>query len=811
LQHPVLVAIKGIGGQDALDRGDGKGIGMNHLQFMVVPSLGCPAKCHYCFGPNRGPKMTAQRIGQTARFIQEIDREARLDKIKVTFHGGEPLAAGHDFFDLFLEQLTSGLPPDKRTELNLQSNLWLLDDAYCALFKKHHVSIGTSLDGPEAINDAQRGAGYFKKTMAGIDRARSWGLDVGCIATFTRSSAPLWRDIVDFFISERLSFSVHTSLPALQDPNFAYALCPEEKADLFLNLLDNYIQNRKKISISTFDQMAKSIPGGEGRICTFKDCLGMFLAVDPAGDIFPCQHFCGNPQYRLGNLDDEPSLETLLTSPAALRMKEREQRITEACRECTHYPYCKGGCTYNAWAGGNGSPKDPLCPAYAKIFGAIQDRLASEMGSEANIAAIADHPTGCGPDLLLKKGPLIDIIRSGPHPSQVARNAKRIVAAVEMAKGPDIPSVANRLVALGICRNENTALASLMSLQKSVMPEKTCLNNLYLHLTFACQLHCTHCYAQAEKTSKAEMSPGSLETLLGEARQTGFRQVVITGGEPLLHSERNKLLALLNRVKPTVRPMNLVLRTNLAMRLNDAELAKIAGAFHQVVVSIDGGREAHDARRGPGSYDAAVANMDAFQRLARSNSNAAEVSIAAVLRSQEIEGEPGWAVGKLAERLNIRRTRFRPLLPLGRAAEWDEPPQSEALGGYLDPMELIESGFRPVASCGLGQNLYVEPSGESFPCYSYHRPHAYLGNVIKNGLAAIIGADQFRDLSRHTVDTNHFCRQCEYRYLCGGACRAWGGESAQHDLDAPPADCTGLKQRAVKLFNAAYEYWRLDK
>jgi len=38
------------------------------------------------------------------------------------------------------------------------------------LFRKHGVSIGTSWDGTEAINDAQRGKGYFARTMAGNER-----------------------------------------------------------------------------------------------------------------------------------------------------------------------------------------------------------------------------------------------------------------------------------------------------------------------------------------------------------------------------------------------------------------------------------------------------------------------------------------------------------------------------------------------------------------------------------------------------------------------------------------------------------------
>ena len=56
--------------------------------------------------------------------------------------------------------------------------------------KKHPLSIGTSLDGPESVNDAQRGQGYFQHTLAGIERARAHGLDVGCICTFTARSVP---------------------------------------------------------------------------------------------------------------------------------------------------------------------------------------------------------------------------------------------------------------------------------------------------------------------------------------------------------------------------------------------------------------------------------------------------------------------------------------------------------------------------------------------------------------------------------------------------------------------------------------------
>lgn len=36
-----------------------------------------------------------------------------------------------------------------RCKVAVQSNLWLLDDEYCALFQEHRVEIGARLDGPD--------------------------------------------------------------------------------------------------------------------------------------------------------------------------------------------------------------------------------------------------------------------------------------------------------------------------------------------------------------------------------------------------------------------------------------------------------------------------------------------------------------------------------------------------------------------------------------------------------------------------------------------------------------------------------------
>ena len=382
-------------------------------QFMLVPSLACPAECLYCFGSREGPIMSLETVQTALDFVAKIVGETGQQKVKITFHGGEPLMAGHGVFRQALEGLWARFGRGGY-EVGLQSNVWLLDDEFLQLFSEHDVEIGTSLDGPEEITDAQRGAGYFARTMRGIEFARKRGLKVGCIATFTPISAPRWREVLDFFRKEQLGFSIHASVPWMGSEDNGRSLSVQDYASLLREALAYYVEHRRRMVVSSLDQMCQGVAFGEGKVCTFRDCLGMFLAIDPSGDIYPCQRFCGMTAYRLGNLAERPTLSDLSDTPIARQMVARETAVREACAECEHIEYCLGGCAYNAWSGGDtGRVRDPYCEAYWAIFAHIKQRLLQEMNSQANTKAIASDPISTGPHPLLRKGPLIELLERG--------------------------------------------------------------------------------------------------------------------------------------------------------------------------------------------------------------------------------------------------------------------------------------------------------------------------------------------------------------------------------------------------------------
>jgi len=757
-------------------------------QFMLLPSMACQAQCTYCFGPNRGPVMKDDAFNAA---VDWLDAYAPTEEeIHITFHGGEPLLAGKGWYRQNLPLLRTRF--DSRLKLSLQSNLWLLDDEYCAIFREFTVSIGTSLDGPQEINDAQRGQGYFRQTMAGIETARRNGLEPGVICTFTALSAPHYRQVFDFFASQGLSFSVHEAVSTIgcqTNPQWAMPSAQAEK--LMIDLFDLYMENIRRIRISTFDNMARGLSAQSGGICTFGDCLGNYLTVAPGGQIFTCNRFAYLPEWQVGSVFDMPDNARLAQSPPWKKLRQRELEVLQDCAGCPHFAYCKGGCPYNAFSSGV-DRRDTNCPVYKKLFDHITDRALEEVFSEENLQAVIQH--GPGKDGLLRKGRLLQVMRDGLHPKEAARKARETVAAAALGCSETVEEAVEKLEQVGVVTRREVALASLKALRARLDDQsKQGLVNAYLHVTYTCNLSCSHCYAQAGPNRAESMPVEEIARLVQAAAAAGFRKVVLTGGEPLMHPQRDALLTALAGLKPGLRPALVVLRTNLAYPLSEGLPQAMAAAFDQIVVSLDGDEAGHDTRRGLGSYARTVENLSVLLSAVPSK----RLLMTAVLPPDQIEGMQGQAVRQLAGDLKIQ-VRFKSVLPLGRAGQMELTP-----GFYNsldDSVDSLAASRGPVSTCGLGMNLFIAPDGECFPCYALMGSRHRLGNVFKDGLPAVLATnDRYRQV---TVDTNEKCRTCTLRYLCGGFCRAWSVDAAPH---TPPLDCSALHTRAQMILDGALE------
>ena len=321
------------------------------FHVMIIPTLGCPSKCSYCWSSEVGsPIMSIETIQDVVEWLKDF----RDYPVTFTFHGGEPLLAGADFYRKALPMLSNEL---KHLSPNfaLQTNLWKMTPELAEVLAEHKIPIGSSLDGPQELNDLQRSEGYYEKTMAGYELAKEHGLQVQFICTFTSYSVQFKEEIFNYFLENCLTLKLHPALPSLRsdEPN-RWALSPEVYGELLVYLLDKYLENMDRIEVRNINDYCRCVFTDRGTVCTFVDCMENTFAVGPDGSIYPCYRFVGMPEYVMGNVRDHPSREYLAASAPAQRMRQFKEYVDRECKGCKHIRYCRGGCPYNAIAPNNG-------------------------------------------------------------------------------------------------------------------------------------------------------------------------------------------------------------------------------------------------------------------------------------------------------------------------------------------------------------------------------------------------------------------------------------------------------------------------
>jgi uncharacterized protein len=350
----------------------------NPFHVMLIPTLGCPSKCSYCWSSEEGsPVMSIETIRDVAAWLKNF----REDRVTFTFHGGEPLLAGPEFYRQALPLLSQELH-HLNPEFAMQTNLWRMPPEIAQILAEYHVPVGSSIDGPEDITDSQRGSGYFEKTMRGYEIAKKHGLNVRFICTFTNRSVKYRQEIFDFFRKNGFVLKLHPALPSLRSENpKEWALEPDEYGELLVYLLDKSLENIGTMEVMNINDLCRCVFTRRGSVCTFVNCMGNTFAVGPDGGIYPCYRFVGMPEWEMGNVRDRPTMEQLMQSEPGRRMTAFSDYVDKACKDCSHIRYCRGGCPYNAIAPSGGALEgvDPHCVAYKRIFNELNERLNKEM------------------------------------------------------------------------------------------------------------------------------------------------------------------------------------------------------------------------------------------------------------------------------------------------------------------------------------------------------------------------------------------------------------------------------------------------
>lgn len=135
--------------------------------------------------------------------------------------------------------------------------------------------------------------------------------------------------------------------PVVTQAGEPYALSEEHLSKIlaeYEQLAQLYLERRERGRGFNFFHFNVELKKGP---CLYKRLSGCgagfeYLAVSPAGDLYPCHQFVGQDEFKVGTVWDG-----LINSQLSASFKESHVLSKQVCRGCWAKYYCSGGCHAN--------------------------------------------------------------------------------------------------------------------------------------------------------------------------------------------------------------------------------------------------------------------------------------------------------------------------------------------------------------------------------------------------------------------------------------------------------------------------------
>jgi uncharacterized protein len=352
---------------------------MENITMFVKPAGdSCNLHCKYCFVESemeKSPIMDTDTLRKSMELVKDVPN------VIIVYHGGEPMLAGHDFFEE-ANFLKKSIIPEAKT--SIQTNLTLLDENWINIFQNSGITIGTSIDGTEDIHDAIRmypdGKGSYQDVLDNVKWLNEAGFNVGAIATFTRffegRGKEVYHTMTDCGIGRwKLNPMVNSGWGNEEEIGADISRLVET----YLEIADEYFWDKTNIQLVTVDNLLKSYFLAKRGIKQRFNCQLSEMCVHSDGSIYPCSRMTEMPEYALGTVDD--NLDDIFSHPT----KQEMGKDYEGCVECEYDITCRPRCPYNSLAShGEFGKKDHMCVLYKSFYHHMDKILKGEVNESGN-------------------------------------------------------------------------------------------------------------------------------------------------------------------------------------------------------------------------------------------------------------------------------------------------------------------------------------------------------------------------------------------------------------------------------------------
>ncbi len=331
------------------------------FQIFVKPvGAECNLRCTYCYylgkkNPYPGHKQFLMSDEILENYIIQHIEASTEPAISFSWHGGEPLLAGIDFFRKIVAFQRKHKPAGRTVINGIQTNGILLNDRWCSFLLSENFNVGISIDGPEELHDLHRVTRTriptFRKVLRGYNLLKKHGIttEILCVVNAANVKFPLL--IYNFF--KELGAKYITFLPLVETPSGEHqrespnSVPATGFGEFLIAIFDEWVEKDiGNIKIQIFEEVARTAFNLEHTLCIFKENCGGVPVVEYNGDFYSCDHFVDST-HLIGSIKNS-TLSGLLDSENQKAFgRDKSRLLPRYCHECEVKQMCNGECPKN--------------------------------------------------------------------------------------------------------------------------------------------------------------------------------------------------------------------------------------------------------------------------------------------------------------------------------------------------------------------------------------------------------------------------------------------------------------------------------
>ena len=329
---------------------------MKALSFLIKPASSmCNMKCRYCFYQDVSEHRCMDCYGRMRDTVREALITCSLSayeecRISYCFQGGEPLLAGKNFFQSFVDSVEAKKKPGQCISYSIQTNGLLLDDAWCSFFKKYDFLVGISIDGFEENHDYFRhtadGHPTFVSLMEKVRLLKEYVIRYNVLTVLSDTLSTHGKELLDFYIKHELHYvQIIPCLPPLDKEKAEHACSPEQFAAFYKEFYEAWLKelNQKRyISVTLFENLIPMYQGIAPEQCgMLGQCMPQFV-VEANGDVFPCDFYVLDA-YKIGSVCTD-SIKELVRRSFQSSFQAEKRKFCACCEKCRYSGMCHKNC-----------------------------------------------------------------------------------------------------------------------------------------------------------------------------------------------------------------------------------------------------------------------------------------------------------------------------------------------------------------------------------------------------------------------------------------------------------------------------------